>query len=477
MIGDFEEKKAQAHQLAQRLLADEPPLRGLRQLGIFEEVIIRELQRAFHLLHLYDRLIASGIKECVFDEPSNLTSDLSSLIGFLGSNLKLSTIGERKFPNRSRAGRVLRRLRATGFEPSAIRAEMHELVRQIDPFHRRQLLRVRKRSWRRNDVWFYTTAETFTNIGLLYEPYFPELFSFLVENPRLGSKALARIGRSFVSVYDFAANGLIPSRAEIRMARAHVEGHLTTVRLSDKEKILRDVFVRGAFFKTFMRRLLPYGLFVTSVLERWLDTVQPAALVTGNSVFEGPALQLARKRGVPTVVLQHGILGDFCQFIDPPTDSYVVRGVFWREFLAAPVRPRALILNPAGPQSPTFQRSERRRSIAFFTAPYAMQEFWCETDLNDILQVLIKTAASLEAELIIRVHPLERVAEYRTRLDKLCGAEIERPILTFSQGSELESLLSRAAVAVMFSSTVFLDCIKIGVPIVSFDWHHFSYKN
>ena len=28
-----------------------------------------------------------------------------------------------------------------------------------------------------------------------------------------------------------------------------------------------------------------------------------------------------------------------------------------------------------------------------------------------------------------------------------------------------------------FSSTVFLDCLRHGVPIVSFDWHDFSYRN
>jgi hypothetical protein len=248
------------------------------------------------------------------------------------------------------------------------------------------------------------------------------------------------------------------------------------VAVPGSEEILRDLFVRGAFFQDFLGRHLPHGLFVARVFEHWLDAAQPAALVVGNPVFEGPALALAQQRGIPTLVLQHGVLGDFCQFVDPPADHYVVRGAFWRDFLAPPVRPRALVLNPPEPDPATPQQSGSRRSILFLTSPYSMQEFWNEGDLDDILRSLVATAASERVELVIRVHPLEQVAEYRVRLEALFGKKLDGVDVTFSQGSGLHSVLSRAAVAVTYSSTVFLDCIKLGVPIVSFDWHHFSYK-
>jgi len=51
------------------------------------------------------------------------------------------------------------------------------------------------------------------------------------------------------------------------------------------------------------------------------------------------------------------------------------------------------------------------------------------------------------------------VAEYQVMLEKLFGKALGGVEVTFSQGSELPSLLSRAAVAVTHSSTVFLDCI------------------
>ncbi len=476
LIGDFEDKKLQAQALARRLLADDPPLRGLRQLSVFEEIVIRELQRGFHLLHLHDHLLANGIDECIFDEPSSLGFGLSSLAILLGSKLQVRTAGAPGNSSARSLNRSWRRLRASGLAPSALRLELHQLVERIDPLHRRHAFRVSKGQWRRNDIWFYTTAHTFTNIGLLYEPYFPQSLRFLVESPLTGGRPLKEIGRSWISLYDFASGEFAPSSSELRMSRDIIERHLLNVSVTGSEKILRDFFVRGAFFQTFLARHLPYGLFATRIFERWLDTVQPAALVTGNSVFEGPALHLAQKRGIPTLILQHGILGDFCQFVDPPADHYVVRGTFWRDFLAPAVRPRALILNPPEPKSASWESPGARRSIVFLTAPYSMQEFWNETDLDDIIRVLVGTAAAQRVELIIRVHPLERVAEYQVRLEKLFGRALDGVEVTFSQGSELHSALSRAAVAVTYASTVFLDCIRQGVPIVSFDWHHFSYK-
>ena len=85
-----------------------------------------------------------------------------------------------------------------------------------------------------------------------------------------------------------------------------------------------------------------------------------------------------------------------------------------------------------------------------------MQEFWNEADMDDILRSLVATAASERVELVIRVHPLEQVAEYRVRLETLFGKTLDGVDVTFSQGSGLHSVLSRAAVAVTYSSTAFL---------------------
>ena len=349
------------------------------QLGVFEELVIRELQRGFHLLHLHDQLLANGVDECVFAEPANLGSELATLAQMLGAKLRVTTTGPRPNSAASSLKRSWRRLRASGLAASALRMELHQLLQRIDPFHRRHVFTGKKQQWRHNDIWFYTTARTFTNVGLLYKSYFPHSLRFLVESPLTGGKPLQEIGRPYVSLYDFAHNEFVPAASELRTARGLIERHLTNVAVTGGEKTLRDLLVSGTFFRDFLDRHLPHGLFVTRVFERWLDAAQPAALVVGNPAFEGPALTLAQRRGIQTLVLQHGILGDFCQFIDPPVDHYVVRGAFWRDFLAPAVRPRALVLNPPEP-SPTAapRQLNSPRSILFLTSPYSMQEFWNE---------------------------------------------------------------------------------------------------
>ena len=105
-----------------------------------------------------------------------------------------------------------------------------------------------------------------------------------------------------------------------------------------------------------------------------------------------------------------------------------------------------------------------------------MQEFFDECDLDEILSVMIVAAHETGRDLVIRVHPLEPVAYYRKRVGALLARDARTPTVSYSQGPGLDDVLCRAAVAVTFSSTVFLDCLRHGVPIVSFDWHDFSYR-
>ena len=99
-----------------------------------------------------------------------------------------------------------RRLTQARFSVSSVREELGLVLNRIDPFRRRRALLSRPVR-KRGGLWFYSTAYTFTQIGLLYEPYFPAPFEFLVENPATGGRALRESGRPFVSVYEFASLG------------------------------------------------------------------------------------------------------------------------------------------------------------------------------------------------------------------------------------------------------------------------------
>jgi Capsule polysaccharide biosynthesis protein len=475
LIGDFSETKQRANDLSERLFADEPPLRGVQQLRIFEEIVLRELQYIFHAINLHERLRTLGIGSCAFSEPSRYAAALSSLNALTGSEIMVHVPRVTGSPIMQSLKRSSRRLMNAGQPREKIWRELRLLGERIDPFHTFPLWRTAQGSWRPGEIWFYSTAVTFTKIGQLHEPHCPGPFRYLVENPATGGAPLKEQSRAYTSIYEFGSAEFIPKSGELAAAKTALRNHFTQASLQASDSLARDLFLDSRFVAGFFDRMLAQGLYSTALFDNWTERVQPAALVVGNPVFEGYALHAARKQSIPTVLLQHGILGDFCQFADPPADHYIVRGRFWREFLSVAAAAKAKILNPAEPPI-TRADSADRRAILFLTAPFSMQEFWHSTDLDDILRTLLQAAFETNAELIIRVHPLESLGAYKTKARELSSTSATLPKVTFSQGASLDPLLERSAVAVTFASTAFLDCLRHRVPVVSFRWHDFSFR-
>lgn len=475
LIGDFDDIKMRAHALAERLLAEEPKLRDIAQLRIFDEVVIRELQHAFHVLHFRRRLSTLGVRRCRFQSASRFSQALVDLRArnHLDIDVAVPHIRQRSSAVTAIAN-SLRRMRRARFSGARLREEMSAAMDRLDPFHRCAVLNAR-RSHKRGGVWFYTTAYTYTKIGLLYEPYFPSGFEFLVENPATGGRPLRERRRSFVDLYGYASPKDAPLKGEVADAIAVLTTHLSSIGLNGDDELARTILMEGPFLRTFFERLLPAGLFQTTMFERWMEQARPESVVVGNPVFEGYALNAARRQGVPTILLQHGILGDFCQFVDPPVDHYIVRGEFWKAFLSPAARGRADVLNPQGVARTCRTRAETD-TLVFVSAPLALQPFFDERELDQILAAILDVACETRRKLVVRVHPLEQVSYYRTRVEAVSARLPTAPIVSYSQGPGLCALLGRAAIAITFNSTVFLDCIQMGVPIVSFAWHDFSFR-
>ena len=475
LLGDFAETKERANNLAAKLLADEPPLRGVQQLRIFEEIVVRELQHIFHAINLHETVRALGIGSCAFLEASRYATLLSSLCALTGSEITVHVPRVAGSAIVQSLKRILRRLMEAGQSREEIWRALRLVGEKIDPFHTFRLWRTAQGSWRPGETWFYSTAFTFTKIGRLYEPHCPEPFRYLVENPATGGVPLQEQSRAYASIYEFGLPEFIPRSGELAAAKAALRGHLAQGSLQGRDSLARDLFHGSHFVAEFFDRMLAQGLYSTALFDNWTERVRPAALVVGNPVFEGYALHAARKQSIPTILLQHGILGDFCQFVDPPADHYIVRGWFWQKFLSGAAAAKAKILNPAEPAVARLAASADRRAILFLTAPFSMQEFWPTTDLDDILRTLLQATFETNAELIIRVHPLESLSAYKAKVREIGAVSATLAKVTFSQGASLDPILERSAVAVTFASTVFLDCLRHRVPVVSFRWHDFSF--
>jgi len=480
LMGDGKATKERAFRIATTIIDGEPELRGLAQMKVFSEPIIGELEQVIRSFNVHDRLVSSGIGRCVFEQPSRIAEELKWLGRVSGKPLEVVIrTGRSRFLGHPRLVQLRRsfgRLQDGAFDAAALANEFRLLVDRVDPFHRRERQRA-PISQERGRTWFYTTAKTFTDAGLAYEGYFPERFEFLVENPATGGVPLARTGRRFSSPYSFGANDIEPTPSELEVGRNSLLEHVGAAKLVGSDALVRDAFLGSAMFLEFLERLLPTCLFMTSLFERIVREVRPSAVVVGNPGWEGFFLHAARRAGLPTVLLQHGILGDFCQFIDPPVDHYVVRGAFWREFLSPSARLKSSIVNPPERSEVGVPNSHKRRIVTFVTAPYRLEPLWDEQEMIDIIKTLASACECAGAELVIRVHPLEQVGHYRTLVRQAqSGKPVGGPV-TYSQGDGLDDLLARSAVAVTYASTVFLACLRHSVPIVGIGWHDFSYKH
>jgi hypothetical protein len=371
---------------------------------------------------------------------------------------------------------VKRRIQSRGF--AGISDSFVLGVRRVFPNAARYLAAMPKarRPRRRGGWWFYSTAYTFTNIGLAYEPYVPRSLNYLIDGSETGDAPLRERGRVFFDIYAWASAADLPGKRTIGELRQRLLKQMSSVSLVSDENLARTVLLQSEVFRTYLQRILPLTCFHSRILAKFLDDVSPEAVVVGNGAFEGPLLQLARARGIPTLLLQHGILGDYYQLMDQPADTLLVRGEFWKEFVAERMRERTHVLNIPR-EAPASPRTGTTGKILFLSSVDAALTHTHESDLYEIVERLLRVSVATRRTLVVRVHPMEPVGYYRAIVGRISAELKLTPDVEYSQGPGLDAVLVSTAVAVTYSSTVFLDCLRLGIPIVSFDWHDFAYKS
>ena len=476
LIGDQENIRYKSCEVTKKILANEPYIRGIPQFSIFQEMINSELQKAFHIIHLHDFIINADFEICKFHTVTWWGDELSKFVTLIGSPLKVELPKTRKS---NKLTRSLYRIYSSHFSMDTIYNEFSQILNQIDPFKRRIIFlkKLSKRKFTKNKPWFYTTALTYTNIGLIYESSFPERFYFLAENSFTGGNPLKKTKRKFSIIYEFAFMRFIPKKKEINHSVNIILKHILNagLHLNEQESIACKILMASVWVKCFFSRLLPYGLLSSSILEHWIRVTNPSIIIVGNHVFEGYALFKARSENIPTVLLQHGVLSDYFKYSDHFVDHYIVRGKFFYDRLSSISKKRAFIFNPTkiGMKKNIISN---KSTIVFVTTPYRLKYLPIDIDLNSILLTLIQTSMEESIELVIRVHPLETANDYKRKIQLLLEKIPCQSNVLYSQGGDLHKLLEKAFAVITFESTVFLDCIEHNIPIIGINWHDFSLK-
>ena len=216
---------------------------------------------------------------------------------------------------------------------------------------------------------------------------------------------------------------------------------------------------------------------LTACWEHYLDTVSPQLVVMANQHgLEGWFCRLAQLRGIPVLQAQHGVLGGAYYTGEPVlSDTLLVWGEFWRRLWPVEERKRIHTVAP-GPVVARVERPRRpKRRLTWFSWPFAELPFFHSTELPhlflDLLHGLLETGT---CEVTLRAHPLENLADLADLWRRRYGAL--PPELELSQWEPLGDILERTDIALMFRSTVMLDCFASGIPVVIPGWIEFDWQ-
>lgn len=216
---------------------------------------------------------------------------------------------------------------------------------------------------------------------------------------------------------------------------------------------------------------------LTACWESYLDRARPRlVVVAGQWGIEGWLTQIARQRGIAVLQLLHGVLdGEFYTGQPILADALLVWGDLWRDLWPASERSRIYVFRARAAFRPVSRRPPSARPrLTYFSWPLDRLPFYNGADLLDgftaIFQRLLEASA---CELTIRAHPLENPADVVDRWRRRSGSL--PPGIRISQNEPLRSVLKTTDLAIMYRSTVMLDCLASRIPIVIPGWIKFDW--
>jgi hypothetical protein len=477
MLGPLRDSEDAAALLSRKLCDDVVEFEGVNLLYVLEEQLIEELTLLARYMHLDRWIEANEFKFVRCPGAPEVIGRLSSLARLTGSHYELA--GEEQ--HRSEFVRKLNmHVSREGFGPSALGGLAKRGWDRRFPLVSKLLGAIPHRLFEvpEGGLWFYTTAYNYTSIGLAYERYLPTKLHYLYEDAGTGGRRLREAGRHGLNLYAFARRSDLPSVREVRQYADHIAIALRRTKLVGQASLLRDAYLAGNQFRHFAERLLPLLMLETRAARRFLDAVQPEMVIVGNASFERTLLLQARKRRIPTVLLQHGVVHATYRVVDQPVDVFLSRGEFFRSLLFPSLKDRTVVANAAQPTAAyaTDARPDNRSDLLFVAGACDVMPFFHELDLEEIVRALIRAASREQRRLVVRVHPMDSVTAYKRMVTRVARKEPAAPRIVYSQGPGLEDVLRGSAVAVLYFSTVFLECLRLGIPILSFAWHDFPYK-
>lgn len=233
---------------------------------------------------------------------------------------------------------------------------------------------------------------------------------------------------------------------------------------------LRAIVQSNQEIREVFERTLPLALAEVDLMEAMLDTLQPDAVWVANQWgSEAALIQLARAQRIPVIQVQHGVLEQYYACAPIYSDRFLVWGEFWKRAVNPREQAKVAVNNPGFEIGKTTYSTsnDTKPRVTFFTAPTNIALFWNPSVALWETMTLLTDLHTRGHSITVRVHPADRIEVYRRVLPT---------DVSFSKGGALEAVLNQTDVALMAFSTVFLNCLASGIPVIGTGWYPFIWQ-
>jgi CDP-glycerol glycerophosphotransferase (TagB/SpsB family) len=228
-------------------------------------------------------------------------------------------------------------------------------------------------------------------------------------------------------------------------------------------------------FPQLVKRDWPEFVFLIKTLSKLFDKQKPSAVVlwADTVAFERTCAILAKRSGAKSIVLQHGIFkpilkkGDWARAFAPLTaDKIAVWGKRFKDYLVSHEVPTEKVIVTGAPRFDVLANKgevdkeflekigAKNRGVVVFAA---------QTDTTEIAKDLINAMAEFKGkQLVIKIHPMADSTPYEKIVNEMNSN-------TIIMRGQLHELLQASSALVTHSSTVGLEAMILGKPIIVFD--------
>ncbi len=216
---------------------------------------------------------------------------------------------------------------------------------------------------------------------------------------------------------------------------------------------------------------------LTRCWEAYLEGTKPCLVVMANQWgIEGWFTGIAQRHGIPVLQIMHGVLGGYLYTRTPViSDGFVVCGEFWRNLWPEEQRNKIAVFNPAGHIAGVEKKRSEMRRLTFFSWPLHLAGFYNPSEIMEgLIRIFHRLIEEGLCEITVRAHPLENPSHFTDRWKTLYGALPAG--LHVGKHEPLDSILEKTDVALMFRSTVMLNCMMCGIPVVMPGWIDYGWN-